>query len=103
MNYPGLSSHPQHALAQKVMRNGFGGMLSFEVKGGVEAGVYPSFPRLISHLSIDFSPIVGRVVVETLKVITLAVSLGGVESLIEHPATMTHQSTPHFSHLDSFF
>jgi len=71
VNYPGLASHPQHALAQKIMRNGFGGMLSFEVNGGVEAG---------------------RVVVESLKVITLAVSLGGVESLVEHPATMSHLS-----------
>jgi len=74
VNYPGLPSHPQHELAKKQMRNGFGGMLSFEVKGGKEAG---------------------RILVESLKVITLAVSLGGVESLIEHPASMTHYaSTP---------
>jgi len=69
VNYPGLQSHPQHELAMKQMRNGFGGMLSFEVKGGVNAG---------------------RTLIETVKVITLAVSLGGVESLIEHPASMTH-------------
>jgi methionine-gamma-lyase len=67
--YPGLPSHPQHGLAKKQMRGGFGGMVCFEVCGGVQAGA---------------------TVIENLKLITLAVSLGGVESLIEHAASMTH-------------
>jgi methionine-gamma-lyase len=67
--YPGLSSHPDHELAKRQMKNGFGGMISFEVKGG-EAG--------------------GRVFVERLKLIKHAVSLGGVESLICHSASTTH-------------
>jgi methionine-gamma-lyase len=71
--YPGLSSHPDHELAKQQMVGGFGGMLSFEVKGGIQ---------------------VGRTVVETLRVGSLAVSLGGVESLVEHPATMTHSMVP---------
>lgn len=66
--YPGLKSHPQYELAKKQM-NGFGGMISFELKGGIEAG-----KRLLDNL----------------KVAILAVSLGGVETLIEHPASMTH-------------
>ncbi|XP_033754946.1 L-methionine gamma-lyase-like [Pecten maximus] len=66
--YPGLPSHPQHAVAKKQMKL-FGGMMSFEVKGGLEGG---------------------RTLVEGLHVIILAVSLGGVGSLIEHPGTMTH-------------
>lgn len=70
--YPGLVSHPQHALAKKQMRQ-FGGMISFVVKGGMEAS-----RRLLSGM----------------KVFTLAESLGGVESLIEHPAIMTHASIP---------
>ncbi|MBC7793995.1 MAG: PLP-dependent transferase [Clostridia bacterium] len=70
--YPGLPSHPQHALAQKQMK-GFGGMISFVVKGGL--------PR-------------ARAFLKTLKIIALAESLGGVESLIEHPAIMTHASIP---------
>ena len=69
--YPGLSSHPQHAIAQKQMHNGFGGMISIRVKGG-EAEA--------------------RTVLKSVKVFTLAESLGGVESLIEHPARMTHAS-----------
>jgi cystathionine gamma-lyase len=71
--YPGLASHPQHALAQRQM-DGFGGMLSFEIDGG---------------------PAQARVFLETLKVFTLAESLGGVESLIEHPYRMTHAATAH--------
>ena len=67
--YPGLESHPQHDLAMRQMHNGFGGMIAFDVKGGVEAGT-----KLI----------------ENLKIITLAVSLGGVSSLVEHAASMTH-------------
>jgi len=65
--YPGLKSHPQHQVAKKQM-SAFGGMISFELATKEQA----------------------RRVVENLKVINLAVSLGGLESLIEHPATMTH-------------
>lgn len=68
--YPGLSAHPGHALAASQQR-GFGAMVSFEVVGGV-AGV--------------------KQLVESLEYFTLAESLGGVESLIAHPATMTHAS-----------
>ena len=71
--YPGLSSHPQHALAKKQMA-GFGGMLSFELKGGgVEAA---------------------NTFASSTKLFTLAESLGGVESLCEVPASMTHASIP---------
>jgi cystathionine beta-lyase/cystathionine gamma-synthase len=70
--HPGLTSHPQHELALKQMR-GFGGTFSFRLAGGEEAAL-----RLL-----------GRV-----RVFTLAESLGGVESLIEHPLTMTHVSVP---------
>jgi len=71
--YPGLPSHPQHALAKKQM-SGFGGMLSFELKGGgVEA-------------ANEFA--------SSTKLFTLAESLGGVESLCEVPASMTHASIP---------
>ncbi len=68
VRYIGLPSHPQHELAKRQM-SGFGAMISFELKGGVEAG---------------------RAVMDHVRVATLAVSLGGVESLIEHPASMTH-------------
>jgi cystathionine gamma-synthase len=68
--YPGLASHPGHALAA-AQQKGFSAMVSFEVRGGV-AGV----ERLVSEL----------------EYFTLAESLGGVESLIAHPATMTHAS-----------
>jgi cystathionine gamma-lyase len=70
--YPGLESHPQHAIAKKQM-SGFGGMITFFIKGGL--------PEARSFL-------------EKVKVFTLAESLGGVESLIEHPAIMTHASIP---------
>jgi cystathionine gamma-lyase len=70
--YPGLPSHPQHALAKSQMY-GFGGMISFEVKGGLEEA---------------------RKLVEGTKLFLLAESLGGVESLIELPAIMTHASIP---------
>jgi len=70
--YPGLASHPQHELAKKQM-TGFGGMLSFEIDGQVE----------------DAKAFLKRV-----KIFALAESLGGVESLIEHPALMTHASIP---------
>jgi cystathionine gamma-synthase len=68
VHYPGLASHPGHAIAE-VQQAGFGAMLSFELAGGVE-GV--------------------RRFVEAVEVFTLAESLGGVESLVAHPATMTH-------------
>lgn len=70
IKYPGLESHPQFELAKKQMR-GPGAMLSFEVKGGIEAG---------------------KTIMDNVKVCTLAVSLGGIESLIQHPASMTHAS-----------
>jgi cystathionine gamma-lyase/cystathionine beta-lyase/cystathionine gamma-lyase/homocysteine desulfhydrase len=69
--YPGLSSHPQHDLAKRQMR-GFGGMVSFDV-GSLEAA---------------------RDVCNRVKLMSLAESLGGVETLISHPATMTHASVP---------
>jgi cystathionine gamma-lyase len=68
--YPGLESHPQYDLARRQMR-GFGGMLSFEIKGGLDAA---------------------RRFVESLRIFSLAESLGGVESLIEIPSIMTHAS-----------
>lgn len=70
--YPGLPSHPQHALARRQMR-GFGGMVSAVVKGGLT----PT-----------------RRFLERCRLFALAESLGGVESLIEHPAIMTHASVP---------
>lgn len=70
--HPGLESHPQHALALRQM-TGFGGTFSFRVRGGQEEAF-----RLLSAV----------------KLFTLAESLGGVESLIEHPWTMTHASMP---------
>src|SRR5579871_4497486 len=71
--YPGLASHLQHELARRQMIGGFGGMLSFEVRGGVDAA---------------------REVARRTRLFTLAESLGGVESLIELPALMTHASLP---------
>ncbi len=68
VRYIGLPSHPQHEVAKRQMR-GFGSMLAFELTGGLEAG-----RQLMNHV----------------KLATLAVSLGGVETLIEHPASMTH-------------
>jgi len=70
VRYPGLPSHPQYALAQKQM-SGPGSIIAFELRGGVDAG---------------------RLLMNSVRLITLAVSLGGVESLIEHPASMTHKS-----------
>lgn len=72
VNYPGLRSHPQHALARK-QASGYGGMLSFEINGGLEEA-----QKFLGNL----------------KIFALAESLGGVESLIEHPALMTHASIP---------
>jgi cystathionine gamma-lyase len=70
--FPGLASHPQHALASRQMKRA-GGMISFVIKGGLEAS---------------------RRFLTGMEVFTLAESLGGVESLIEHPAIMTHASIP---------
>ncbi len=72
VTYPGLPSHPQHALARRQMR-GFGGMLTFVIRGGLEAA---------------------RALLRAVKIFACAESLGGVESLIEHPAIMTHASVP---------
>ena len=72
--YPGLPSHPQHELAAR-QASGFGGMISFVIKGGLDAA---------------------RTALERFEVFALAESLGGVESLVEHPAIMTHASVePH--------
>lgn len=68
VKYPGLPSHPQYELARKQMR-GPGAMISFELKGGLEAG---------------------RIMMNHVELCILAVSLGGIESLIQHPASMTH-------------
>lgn len=70
--YPGLKSHPQHQLAKEQM-SGFGGMITFYIKGGMESA---------------------RKFLEKVQIFSLAESLGGVESLIEHPAIMTHASVP---------
>ena len=70
--YPGLESHPQHELAKRQM-SGFGGMLSIYIKGGLAES---------------------RKFLEEVQLFALAESLGGVESLIEHPAIMTHASVP---------
>jgi cystathionine gamma-lyase len=70
--YPGLASHPQHALAQRQMQ-GFGGIVSVYLKGGLDAA---------------------RRFCERTELFTLAESLGGVESLVNHPAIMTHASVP---------
>ncbi|MCH7759512.1 PLP-dependent transferase [Patescibacteria group bacterium] len=72
VSYPGLSSHPQHQIAKKQM-SGFGGMISFELKGGISAG---------KHL------------MNNVKLCLLAESLGAVETMITHPATMTHAEVP---------
>jgi cystathionine gamma-lyase len=70
--YPGLPSHPQFELARKQM-SGFGGMITFYIKGGLESA---------------------RAFLENVQIFALAESLGGVESLVEHPAIMTHASVP---------
>ncbi len=72
VHYPGLESNPQHELAKKQMNN-FGAVISFEVKGGIDAG---------------------RQLMNNVKLCSLAVSLGDPETLIEHPASMTHQQIP---------
>lgn len=70
--YPGLASHPDHALAKKQMSR-FGAMIAFEVAGGIDAG---------------------RKLMDNVQLCTLAVSLGDCETLIQHPASMTHASIP---------
>jgi methionine-gamma-lyase len=70
--YPGLPTHPQHKLAGEQM-DGFGGMVSFDLKGGLQAGC---------------------TLMNNVKMISLAVSLGSVDSLIQHPASMTHACMP---------
>jgi len=72
VRYPGLPSHPQYEIAKKQM-SGFGGMLSFGIKGGIEAG---------------------RKLMNRVELCTLAVSLGSVDTLIQHPASMTHANIP---------
>jgi methionine-gamma-lyase len=73
VNYPGLKAHPDHALAKRQMQGGFGGMLSFELNGGLEAGL-----RCMNRI----------------KFCTLAPTLGDVDSLILHPATSSHLNVP---------
>jgi cystathionine gamma-lyase len=73
VRYPGLSSHAQHTLAQRQMAAGCGGMISVVVKGGMDAA---------------------KAMLERTQLFALAESLGGVESLIEHPAIMTHATIP---------
>ena len=79
VRYPGLKSHPQHDLALRQMK-GFGSMISFEVKGGLENG---------------------KILLNNMKIPQLAVSLGGFESLIQHPASMTHVNIPEDERIDA--
>lgn len=72
VKYPGLESHPQHELAKTQMQ-GFGSIISFELKGGLKAG---------------------KMLMDNVNLAILAVSLGGVETLIQHPASMTHSKMP---------
>jgi methionine-gamma-lyase len=72
VHYPGLEDDPGHEIAKRQM-HAYGGMMSFELKGGIQAGI-----RLM----------------ERVRVATLAVSLGNVDTLIEHPASMTHGPVP---------
>jgi cystathionine gamma-lyase len=71
--YPGLASHPQHALAKRQMQNGFSGIVTFFLRGGLEEA---------------------RRCLERMEIFAIAESLGGVESLVDHPASMTHASLP---------
>jgi cystathionine gamma-lyase len=71
--YPGLPSHPQHALAQRQMQNGCSGIVTFFLRGGLDEA---------------------RRFLERLEIFAIAESLGGVESLVDHPASMTHASLP---------
>ena len=70
VNYPGLPSHPTHALAQKYLQHGFGAILGFGIKGGLQAGIkFINAVKLLSHLA----------------------NLGDAKSLVIHPASTTHQ------------
>jgi cystathionine gamma-lyase len=71
--YPGLPSHPQHELAKRQMKNGYSGIVTFFIKGGLAEA---------------------RHMLERCRVFTIAESLGGVESLVDHPGLMTHASIP---------
>jgi cystathionine gamma-lyase len=71
--YPGLESHPQHALARRQMQNGFSGIVTFFIRGGLEPA---------------------RHFLERCAIFAIAESLGGVESLVDHPGIMTHASVP---------
>jgi len=71
--YPGLASHPQHELARRQMQNGYSGIVTFLVRGGLEEA---------------------RRCLERCRIFAIAESLGGVESLIDHPGIMTHASVP---------
>ncbi len=71
--YPGLASHPMHGVAAAQMENGFSGMISFELEGGIPAGIE---------------------LMNSVKLCALAESLGSVETMITHPATMTHAEVP---------
>lgn len=66
--YPGLESHPSHEVAKKQMK-GYGGMMSFDIKGGIEAG---------------------KIFMNSVKVFSLATSLGNIDSLVQHSPTMSH-------------
>jgi len=77
--YPGLKSHPQYELAKRQMK-GPGSMISFELKGGLDAG---------------------KKVMDNVRLAVLAVSLGGVETLIQHPASMTHSKIPREERLEA--
>ena len=79
VRYPGLPSHPQHDLATRQMK-GYGSMISFEVKGGESSG---------------------KILLDNIKIPQLAVSLGGYESLIQHPASMTHANIPETERKDA--
>lgn len=67
--YPGLESHPTHETAKKQMKNGYGGLMSVDIKGGIEAG---------------------KLLMDNLEVFSLATSLGNIDSLIQHSPTMSH-------------
>jgi cystathionine beta-lyase/cystathionine gamma-synthase len=71
--YPGVASHKFHELASKQMHNGYGGLVSFEVDGGIP----------MAHKIID-----------ALEAAAIAISLGSTDSLIQNPASMTHRSLP---------
>jgi methionine-gamma-lyase len=79
VRYPGLDSHPQHELASRQME-GPGGLISFEVAGGFDGGVQ---------------------LLDSVRLMTLAVSLGGIETLIQHPASMTHAAMTHADRLEA--